>query len=196
VGPEAPEGQDSVPGVGTWKVPTEMGLAEVEWVVMDEADVLFGRGSWNEEYRRVMMFCISAYVDFLIRCATGCLAVVASDGYRFWGLTCAHIDERRRRHVRGEGGCAGHGEVRIGAVGCVSCWYCRSPDSARSRTNAGCPATSCSCSLSTVRTSGCCSCAWRRSGYGRGLRVDGLACGRSFVRRETGFEDSIVENKV
>ncbi|KAJ7768745.1 hypothetical protein B0H14DRAFT_2968287 [Mycena olivaceomarginata] len=40
-GPKRRRGRDSVPGVGTWKASAEMGLAEVEWVIVDEADVLF-----------------------------------------------------------------------------------------------------------------------------------------------------------
>ncbi|KAJ7867485.1 P-loop containing nucleoside triphosphate hydrolase protein [Mycena olivaceomarginata] len=39
-GPKRRRGRDLVPGVGTWKASAEMGLAEVEWVVVDEADVL------------------------------------------------------------------------------------------------------------------------------------------------------------
>ncbi|KAJ7740963.1 P-loop containing nucleoside triphosphate hydrolase protein [Mycena maculata] len=40
-GPKLRRGRDSVPGVGKWRSSPEMGLSEVEWVVVDEADVLF-----------------------------------------------------------------------------------------------------------------------------------------------------------
>ena len=36
-------GRDKMFGVGQWKSKPEMGLANVEWVIVDEADVLFGR---------------------------------------------------------------------------------------------------------------------------------------------------------
>jgi ATP-dependent RNA helicase MRH4, mitochondrial len=35
-------GRDKLTGFGKWRNPPEMGLANVEWVVVDEADVLFG----------------------------------------------------------------------------------------------------------------------------------------------------------
>lgn len=35
-------GRDKMVGFGKWRVKPEMGLANVEWVVVDEADVLFG----------------------------------------------------------------------------------------------------------------------------------------------------------
>jgi ATP-dependent RNA helicase MRH4 len=41
-GPKRRRGRDSLPGVGKWKSSPELGLAAVEWVVVDEADVLFG----------------------------------------------------------------------------------------------------------------------------------------------------------
>ncbi|KAJ7198815.1 P-loop containing nucleoside triphosphate hydrolase protein [Mycena pura] len=34
-------GRDSLPGVGKWRSSAEMGLSEIEWVIVDEADVLF-----------------------------------------------------------------------------------------------------------------------------------------------------------
>ncbi|KAJ7176511.1 hypothetical protein C8R46DRAFT_1174177 [Mycena filopes] len=40
-GPKRRRGRDSVPGVGEWRSSPEMGLSEVEWVIVDEADVLF-----------------------------------------------------------------------------------------------------------------------------------------------------------
>ncbi|KAJ7489477.1 P-loop containing nucleoside triphosphate hydrolase protein [Mycena latifolia] len=40
-GPKLRRGRDSVPGVGKWRSSPEMGLSEVEWVIVDEADVLF-----------------------------------------------------------------------------------------------------------------------------------------------------------
>ncbi|KAJ7103754.1 P-loop containing nucleoside triphosphate hydrolase protein [Mycena epipterygia] len=40
-GPKLRRGRDSVPGVGKWRASPDMGLSEVEWVVVDEADVLF-----------------------------------------------------------------------------------------------------------------------------------------------------------
>ncbi|KAF7368953.1 hypothetical protein MVEN_00221600 [Mycena venus] len=40
-GPKRRRGRDSVPGVGKWSSSPEMGLSEIEWVVVDEADVLF-----------------------------------------------------------------------------------------------------------------------------------------------------------
>ncbi|KAF8218297.1 P-loop containing nucleoside triphosphate hydrolase protein [Mycena galopus ATCC 62051] len=40
-GPKRRRGRDSVPGVGEWKSSPEMGLSEIEWVIVDEADVLF-----------------------------------------------------------------------------------------------------------------------------------------------------------
>ncbi|KAJ6554066.1 P-loop containing nucleoside triphosphate hydrolase protein [Mycena sp. CBHHK59/15] len=40
-GPKRRRGRDSLPGVGKWRSSPEMGLSEVEWVVVDEADVLF-----------------------------------------------------------------------------------------------------------------------------------------------------------
>ncbi|KAJ7164782.1 P-loop containing nucleoside triphosphate hydrolase protein [Mycena crocata] len=40
-GPKLRRGRDSIPGVGKWRSSPEMGLSEVEWVVVDEADVLF-----------------------------------------------------------------------------------------------------------------------------------------------------------
>ncbi|KAJ7472238.1 P-loop containing nucleoside triphosphate hydrolase protein [Mycena galericulata] len=42
-GPKRRRGRDSLPGVGKWRSSPEMGLSEVEWVVVDEADVLFGK---------------------------------------------------------------------------------------------------------------------------------------------------------
>ncbi|KAJ6567752.1 P-loop containing nucleoside triphosphate hydrolase protein [Mycena vulgaris] len=39
--PKLRRGRDSLPGVGKWRSSPEMGLSEVEWVVVDEADVLF-----------------------------------------------------------------------------------------------------------------------------------------------------------
>ena len=35
-------GRDKMVGFGKWKNPPELGLANVEWVIVDEADVLFG----------------------------------------------------------------------------------------------------------------------------------------------------------
>jgi ATP-dependent RNA helicase MRH4 len=35
-------GRDKMVGFGKWRNPPEMGLAKVEWVIVDEADVLFG----------------------------------------------------------------------------------------------------------------------------------------------------------
>lgn len=35
-------GRDKMPHVGTWKARSELGLENIEWVVVDEADVLFG----------------------------------------------------------------------------------------------------------------------------------------------------------
>lgn len=35
-------GRDKMAGFGTWKAKGEMGLENVEWVIVDEADVLFG----------------------------------------------------------------------------------------------------------------------------------------------------------
>ncbi|KAJ7602421.1 P-loop containing nucleoside triphosphate hydrolase protein [Roridomyces roridus] len=40
-GPKRRRGRDSVPGVGKWQSSPEMGLSDIEWVVVDEADVLF-----------------------------------------------------------------------------------------------------------------------------------------------------------
>ncbi|KAJ7705295.1 hypothetical protein B0H17DRAFT_1326149 [Mycena rosella] len=40
-GPKLRRGRDPTPGVGKWRSSPEMGLSEVEWVVVDEADVLF-----------------------------------------------------------------------------------------------------------------------------------------------------------
>ncbi|KAJ7231287.1 hypothetical protein B0H12DRAFT_1146780 [Mycena haematopus] len=40
-GPKRRRGRDSVHGVGSWNSSPEMGLSEVEWVIVDEADVLF-----------------------------------------------------------------------------------------------------------------------------------------------------------
>ncbi|KAJ7083722.1 P-loop containing nucleoside triphosphate hydrolase protein [Mycena belliarum] len=40
-GPKRRRGRDSMPGVGRWRSSPEMGLSEVEWVIVDEADVLF-----------------------------------------------------------------------------------------------------------------------------------------------------------
>ncbi|KAJ6460923.1 P-loop containing nucleoside triphosphate hydrolase protein [Mycena sanguinolenta] len=40
-GPKRRRGRDSVQGVGEWNSSPEMGLSEVEWVIVDEADVLF-----------------------------------------------------------------------------------------------------------------------------------------------------------
>jgi ATP-dependent RNA helicase MRH4 len=35
-------GRDKMVGVGKWRSKPELGLANIEWVVVDEADVLFG----------------------------------------------------------------------------------------------------------------------------------------------------------
>ena len=35
-------GRDKIVGFGKWRNPPEMGLGNVEWVIVDEADVLFG----------------------------------------------------------------------------------------------------------------------------------------------------------
>ncbi|KAJ6551608.1 hypothetical protein B0H19DRAFT_174216 [Mycena capillaripes] len=40
-GPKRRRGRDSLPGVGKWRSSPEMGLSEVEWVIIDEADILF-----------------------------------------------------------------------------------------------------------------------------------------------------------
>ncbi|KAF7377768.1 hypothetical protein MSAN_00200100 [Mycena sanguinolenta] len=40
-GPKRRRGRDSVQGAGEWKSSPEMGLSEIEWVIVDEADVLF-----------------------------------------------------------------------------------------------------------------------------------------------------------
>ncbi|KAJ7653305.1 hypothetical protein DFH06DRAFT_1417946 [Mycena polygramma] len=40
-GPKRRRGRDTLPGVGKWRSSPEMGLSEVEWVIVDEADVLF-----------------------------------------------------------------------------------------------------------------------------------------------------------
>jgi ATP-dependent RNA helicase MRH4 len=44
-GPKRRRGRDSLPGsgVGKWRSSPEMGLSEVEWVIIDEADVLFSK---------------------------------------------------------------------------------------------------------------------------------------------------------
>lgn len=40
--PKLRRGRDKMPGVGQWKAESTLGLENVEWVVVDEADVLFG----------------------------------------------------------------------------------------------------------------------------------------------------------
>ncbi|KAG6839183.1 hypothetical protein H0H87_001451, partial [Tephrocybe sp. NHM501043] len=42
LGPKPRRGRDKMIGFGKWRSKPEMGLANVEWVVVDEADVLFG----------------------------------------------------------------------------------------------------------------------------------------------------------
>lgn len=43
--PKPRRGRDKMVGFGKWRGRPEMGLANVEWVVVDEADVLFGKFS-------------------------------------------------------------------------------------------------------------------------------------------------------
>lgn len=40
--PKLRRGRDKMPGVGRWRKEPELGLENVEWVIVDEADVLFG----------------------------------------------------------------------------------------------------------------------------------------------------------
>lgn len=40
--PKLRRGRDKMPGVGHWRREPELGLENVEWVIVDEADVLFG----------------------------------------------------------------------------------------------------------------------------------------------------------
>jgi ATP-dependent RNA helicase MRH4 len=40
--PKLRRGRDKMPGIGRWKKEPELGLKNVEWVIVDEADVLFG----------------------------------------------------------------------------------------------------------------------------------------------------------
>ncbi|KAF7300706.1 hypothetical protein HMN09_00956400 [Mycena chlorophos] len=40
-GPKLRRGRDSLPGVGTWRSSPELDLSTIEWVVVDEADVLY-----------------------------------------------------------------------------------------------------------------------------------------------------------
>lgn len=40
--PKLRRGRDKMPGIGRWKKEPELGLKNIEWVIVDEADVLFG----------------------------------------------------------------------------------------------------------------------------------------------------------
>lgn len=45
--PKLRRGRDKMPGVGQWKTKPTLGLENVEWVVVDEADVLFGTFTYS-----------------------------------------------------------------------------------------------------------------------------------------------------
>ena len=45
--PKLRRGRDKMPGIGQWKAGSTLGLENVEWVVIDEADVLFGTFTYS-----------------------------------------------------------------------------------------------------------------------------------------------------
>jgi ATP-dependent RNA helicase MRH4 len=56
--PKLRRGRDKMPGVGRWRSEPTLGLQNVEWVVVDEADVLFGMWRDSPYMRLLTCLCI------------------------------------------------------------------------------------------------------------------------------------------